>query len=377
MQIAMLAGGFTPGEADQLRRAMAAWKRKGQLGKFQDKLTKGMRAKGYSEEFAHQICQQVQGFAEYGFPESHAASFALLAYASSWLKCHEPEAFLAALLNSQPMGFYAPSQLVQDARRHGVEARPVDVQVSGWDASLECTADGRTAVRLGMNIVSGLPKEAGLRIEEARAIRCFGDINDLALRAQLNRLDLEKLADANALASLAGHRRQALWQAMAGVPDKGLLKAAPINEVQIRLDAPSEGEDIVGDYRALGLTLGRHPLALLRPVLHKMRFLPAEMLNTFANGQIARGCGIVTVRQRPETAKGVVFVTMEDETGPVNVIVWRDLVDKQRKELLRASLLGVYGIWQCEKNVRHLVAKRLIDLTHLLGQLETSSRDFA
>jgi error-prone DNA polymerase len=376
MQIAMLAGGFTSGEADQLRRAMAAWKRKGQLGQFQDKLIKGMRAKGYSEEFAHQICQQVQGFAEYGFPESHAASFALLAYASSWLKCHEPEAFLAALLNSQPMGFYTPSQLVQDARRHGVEVRPVDVQASGWDASLERATGDRTAVRLGMNIVSGLSKEAGVRIKEACAIRKFDDIPDLARRAQLNRHDLEKLAAASALAPLAGHRRQALWQAVAAAPDKDLLKAAPIDEVQIRLAAPSEGEDIVHDYRALGLTLGRHPLALLRPVLHKMRFLPAEVLNKFNNRQIARGCGIVTVRQRPGTAKGVVFVTIEDETGPVNVIVWRDLVDKQRKELLGASLLGVYGIWQCEKNVRHLVAKRLIDLTHLLGQLETSSRDF-
>lgn len=376
MQIAMLAGGFTPGEADQLRRAMAAWKRKGQLDKFQDKLTKGMLARGYTEAFAHQICQQVQGFAEYGFPESHAASFALLAYASSWLKCHEPHAFLAALLNSQPMGFYAPAQLVQDARRHGVEVLPVDVQTSMWEAMLEHVGAARPAVRLGFNMVSGLPQEAGFRIEEARAIRPFADIHDLALRAQLNRLELEKLADANALASLAGHRRQALWHAVAGAPDKGLLRKAAIAEEEVRLEPPTEGEEIVGDYRALGLTLGRHPVALLRPLLTKMRFVPAEVLNTFGDRQIARGCGIVTVRQRPETAKGVVFLTLEDETGPINVIVWRDLVDKQRKELLGASLLGVYGIWQCERNVRHLVAKRLVDLSHLLGQLDTSSRDF-
>jgi error-prone DNA polymerase len=376
MQIAMLAGGFSPGEADQLRRAMAAWKRKGQLDKFQDKLTKGMLANGYSGEFAHQICQQVQGFAEYGFPESHAASFALLAYASSWLKCHEPEAFLAALLNSQPMGFYAPSQLVQDARRHGVQILPVDVHVSTWDAALEDIGCARPAVRLGLNMVSGLPQEAGFRIEEARAIRLFADITDLALRAQLNRLELEKLADANALAPLAGHRRQALWQAVAGAPDKGLLKSAAIVEEEVQLPTPSEAEDIVGDYRAVGLTLGRHPIALLRPVLTKMRFLPADVLNTFADRQIARGCGIVTVRQRPETAKGVVFLTMEDETGSVNVIVWRDLVDRQRKELLGASLLGVYGIWQRERDVRHLVAKRLVDLSHLLGTLSASSRDF-
>ncbi|HJV51217.1 MAG TPA: error-prone DNA polymerase, partial [Noviherbaspirillum sp.] len=356
MQIAMLAGGFSAGEADQLRRAMAAWKRKGQLGQFQDKLTKGMLARGYTEEFAQQICQQVQGFAEYGFPESHAASFALLAYASSWLKCHEPEAFLAALLNSQPMGFYAPAQLVQDARRHGVEVLPVDVQTSAWEAALEHSGARRPAVRLGLNMVSGLAQEAGFRIEEARAIRPFADIHDLALRAQLNRLELEKLADANALAPLAGHRRQALWQAVAGAPDKGLLRTAAIAEDTVDLVPPSEADSIVADYRALGLTLGRHPVALLRPALAKMRFVTAEELNTFADRRIARGCGIVTARQRPQTAKGVVFLTMEDETGPINVIVWRDLVERQRKELLGAALLGVYGIWQCERDVRHLVA---------------------
>ncbi|CAM5496331.1 error-prone DNA polymerase [Alcaligenes] [Alcaligenes phenolicus] len=376
MQIAMLAGGFTPGEADQLRRAMAAWKRKGQLDKFQDKLTQGLRANGYSDAFAQQICQQVQGFAEYGFPESHAASFALLAYASSWLKCHEPEAFLAALLNSQPMGFYAPAQLVQDSRRHGVEVLPVDVQASTWEAALEDVGRARPAVRLGLNLVAGLAQDAGFRIEEARAIEPFADIHDLALRARLSRRDLEQLADANALAPLAGHRRQALWQAVAGAPDKGMLQRAVIAEDAVVLPAPSEADDIVGDYRSLGLTLGRHPVALLRPVLAKMRFLPADVLNTFADRQVARACGIVTVRQRPETAKGVVFLTMEDETGAVNVIVWRDLVDRQRKELLGASLLGVYGIWQCERNVRHLVAKRLVDLSHLLGRLTASSRDF-
>ncbi|WP_019143056.1 error-prone DNA polymerase [Noviherbaspirillum massiliense] len=376
MQIAMLAGGFSPGEADQLRRAMAAWKRKGQLDKFQDKLTQGMLARDYSEEFAQQICQQVQGFAEYGFPESHAASFALLAYASSWLKCHEPEAFLAALLNSQPMGFYAPAQLVQDARRHGVEVLPVEVQASQWEAVLEDTGRSRTAVRLGLNMVSGLSQEAGLRIEEARAIRPFADLRDLALRAQLTRTELEKLAQANALVSLAGHRREALWHALAAAPERGLLKRAAIAEEEVQLPAPSEAENIAGDYRSIGLTLGRHPVALLRPTLARMRFLPAEVLNTFADRQIARGCGIVTVRQRPETARGVVFITMEDETGPINVIVWPDLVEKQRKEVLSASLLGVYGIWQCEAQVRHLVAKRLVDLSHLLGKLESGSRDF-
>jgi error-prone DNA polymerase len=376
MQIAMLAGGFSAGEADQLRRAMAAWKRKGQLHNFQEKLTKGMRENGYTEEFAQQICQQIQGFAEYGFPESHAASFALLAYASSWLKCHEPEAFLVALLNSQPMGFYQPAQLVQDARRHGMEVLPVDVHSSTWEASLEYMGSQRPTVRLGLNLLSGLAQDAGSRIEEARAIRPFISVNDLALRAQLSRLELEKLAAANALVSLTGHRRQALWQAVAGAPDKGLLRQARAPEEDVLLPAPSEAEEITADYRSLGLTLGRHPVALLRPTLAKLRFQPATVLNGYADRQIARGCGIVTVRQRPETAKGVVFLTMEDETGLINVIVWRDLVDKQRRELLGASLLGVFGIWQREGTVCHLVAKRLVDLSHLLGRLDTHSRDF-
>ena len=321
MQIAMLAGGFTAGEADQLRRAMAAWRRKGGLGIFQEKLVQGMLSRGYTREFADSIFRQIEGFAEYGFPESHAASFALLAYASSWLKCHAPAAFLAALLNSQPMGFYSPSQLVQDARRHGVQVHPVDVCDSDWDARLEpVQGKGGPAVRLGLRLVSGLSQEAGWRIEEARAVRVFADVRDLALRAQLTRQDLQVLAAANALASLSGNRRQALWQAVAGTPERALLRPAAIHEEALALPAPSEADDIVQDYRALGLTLGRHPLALLRSALEKRRFLPAGVLRGFANGQPARGCGIVTMRQRPGTAKGVMFVTIEDETGLVNVM---------------------------------------------------------
>ncbi len=377
MQIAMLAGGFSAGEADQLRRAMAAWKRKGGLEKFEGKLIAGMLERGYTQEFADAIFRQIQGFAEYGFPESHAASFALLAYVSSWLKCHEPEAFLAALLNSQPMGFYSPSQLVQDARRHGVKVHPVDVMESGWDASLDHNGRTRPAVRLGLNLVRGLSREAGWRIEEARAIRPFADLHDLALRARLERMELQALAAANALSALSGHRRQALWQAVAGAPDKGLLRHAAVAEPAPALAPPSEGQDILGDYRSLGLTLGRHPVALLRARLLEKRFMPADVLHTYANGQFARGCGIVTVRQRPETAHGTMFVTLEDETGLVNVIVWPTLVEQQRRELLGASLLGVYGIWQSEQGVQHLVAKRLVDLSAWLGKLSTHSRDFA
>ena len=379
MQIAMVAAGFTPGEADQLRRAMAAWKRKGGLEQFEDKLYRGLQERGYTQQFGESIVRQIRGFAEYGFPESHASSFALLTYASSWLKCHEPAAFLAALLNSLPMGFYSASQLVQDARRHQIEVREVDVLVSSWEATLEPLTkhpSNQAAVRLGLNLVSGLSQEAGWRIEGARSIRPFSSVTDLADRAALSRTDLQALANANALAPLTGHRRQALWQAVVNAPDKGLLRQAPITEEPITLKEPTQGDTIVADYRSLGLTLGKHPLALLRPILTPKRFLPAEILNTFSDRQFARGCGIVTMRQRPGTAKGVIFVTLEDETGLVNVIVWPDLVEKQRKELLGASLLGVYGIWQCQNSVRHLVAKRLVDLSLLLGELTTSSRDF-
>jgi error-prone DNA polymerase len=379
MQIAMLAAGFSAGEADQLRRAMAAWRRRGGLERFEGKLIDGMLARGYSREFADAIFRQIQGFAEYGFPESHAASFALLAYASSWLKCHEPAAFLAALLNSQPMGFYSPSQLVQDGRRHGLEVRPVDVSVSGWEAVLEDLEDARgiqPAVRLGLNQVRGMEREAAWRIEEARAIRPFADVRDLALRARLDKGDLQALAAANALAPLAGNRRQALWQAAAGLPDRDLLRGAATEDAAPRIAAPSEGHDILADYRSLGLTLGRHPLALLRPRLAARRFLAADALHACANGQLARGCGIVTMRQRPETAKGTMFITLEDETGLVNVIVWPALIDRQRRELLGASLLGVYGVWQREAGVSHLVAKRVVDLSNWLGSLATTSRDF-
>jgi error-prone DNA polymerase len=378
MQVAILGAGFTPGEADQLRRAMAAWKRKGGLEHYYDRIVRGMLERGYELSFAEQIFSQIQGFGEYGFPESHAASFALLAYASSWVKCHEPAAFLCALLNSQPMGFYSPSQLVQDAQRHGIEVRPVDVNISGWDSTLEELHDRtrQPAVRLGLSLQRGMRQETVARIEEARAIKPFESVADLARRAGLDRNDLQVLAGANALRSLAGHRREAMWQAVGAVPDRDLLRPTTVDEEMPALAAPSEGDEIVGDYRAQGLTLGRHPLALLRKQLLKQRFMPASVLNEYADGQLARGCGIVTVRQRPGTAKGVLFVTLEDETGNVNVIVWPDLVEQQRREVLGAHLLGVYGVWQSEGQVKHLVAKRLVDMSHLLGRLATSSRDF-
>ena len=376
MQLAVVAAGFTPGEADLLRRSMAAWKRKGGLQHLQQRLISGMLAHGYQREFAEQIYRQILGFGEYGFPESHAVSFALLAYVSAWLKCHEPAAFLAALLNSQPMGFYGPSQLVQDARRHGVEVRPVDVTISAWECTLEYGMDDKPAVRLGFSRIIGFAEKTAARLAAVRAQRRFDSIDDLARRAQLDARDLKLLAGANALAALAGHRRMAHWQVAGVEPATPLLASAPVMEAIPALAAPGEGESIVVDYASTGLTLGRHPLALLRSRLKGLRLSTAAELSGFPHGRLARAAGIVTGRQRPGTASGVVFVTLEDETGNVNVVVWNNLVEKQRRELLGARLLGVYGVLERQGEVVHLIAQRLVDYSALLGQLATTSRDF-
>jgi error-prone DNA polymerase len=406
MQLAIVAAGFTPGESDRLRRSMAAWRRKGGLEHFEQRLVSGMLARGYRREFAERIYQQILGFGEYGFPESHSASFALLVYVSAWIKRHEPAAFLAALLNSQPMGFYAPSQLLQDARRHDVQVLPVDVTASSWDCVLakneelfapttpsapqppllrqegsspahpSSLATGELAVRLGLRMISGFSEATAQRLIAACCERPFDSIEDLARRSQLNRRDLKLLAAAGALQPLAAHRRLAHWE-VAGVERvTPLLGDAPVRETDPVLAAPTEGEDLVADYASLGLTLGRHPLALLRPRLARMRLATAAELRGYAHGRPARAAGIVVGRQRPDTASGVIFVTLEDETGSVNVIVWRDLADRQRRELLGSRLMGVYGTLEREGEVVHLIAKRLVDHSELLGALETSSRDF-
>ncbi|MBU9607615.1 error-prone DNA polymerase [Burkholderia multivorans] len=382
MQIAMIAAGFTAGEADGLRRAMAAWKRKGNLEKYHAKIVDGMRERGYPPEFAEQIFEQIKGFGDYGFPESHAASFAKLAYASSWLKCHEPAIFLAALLNSQPMGFYPPSQLVQDAKRHRVQVLPIDVTQSNWEASLEALPNqppphGQPAVRLGMSLVRGLGEAAARRIEAARAAGPFENVDALARRARLERRDLEALAAANALATLAGHRRDALWQAVAAAPDRDLLATAPIDEAERpALGAPSEADEILADYDTTGLTLNRHPVALLRPALRARRLSSAAELRDRPDGRLARACGIVISRQMPGTSNGVMFMTLEDETGCVNVIVRPELLARQRRETLDSQLLAASGVWQVVSDVRHLVAQHFEDLTPLLGGLRTSTREF-
>ena len=376
MKLAMVAADFSGGEADQLRRAMAAWKRKGGLEPFEARLRAGMLKNGYTEEFSERVFSQICGFGEYGFPESHSASFALLAYVSAWLKHYEPAAFLAAILNSQPMGFYSPSVLVQDAQRHAVTVLPVDVTQSDWECTLERDGGDGRGVRLGLSMIKGLTEAGAKRIVAARADEPYRDVADLARRAALNRRDLANLARAGALASLAGHRRNAHWLVAGAGYEAHLLRDAPVQESLPLLARPTEGEDLVADYHSVGLTLGRHPLALLRERLARMHLSTAEQLKALPNGRPARTAGIVTCRQRPGTAQGVIFVTLEDETGYTNIVVWNDLVERQRKELMGARLLGVEGYMQNESGVVHLIARRLIDHTALLGRLTTESRDF-
>ena len=386
MQLAIAAAGFTPGEADALRRAMGAWKRSGGIEHFREKLIGGMRTRGYAAEFAERLYQQMLGFGEYGFPESHSASFALLAYDSAWLKCHEPAAFTAALLNSQPMGFYAPAQLVRDARAHGVEVRPVDVCVSAWDCTLERREDGHPALRLGLRLVKSLSQSGADRLIAARRQQSFASVQDLAARAALDRGDLEALAAAGAFAALSGNRHLAFWE-VAGTERPLPLEEArvdaphgathrPTPEPTPLLRTPTEGERIVADYASIGLTLGRHPLALLRDSLQSRHLLSARELEGLQHGKSVHTAGIVLMRQRPGTASGVTFLTIEDETGQVNIIVWERIGDEYRRALIESRLLEVHGELQRQEGVMHVVARRLIDRSPLLGQLITRSRDF-
>jgi error-prone DNA polymerase len=403
MQLAVVAAGFSPGEADRLRRAMAAWKRRGGLGPFEERLIQGMLDRGYSAEFARQIFNQILGFGEYGFPESHSASFALLVYSSAWLKRHEPAAFAAALLNSQPMGFYAPAQLVRDAREHGVDVRPVDANVSCWDCALETPDEptggpasgtsiagvpldaraasrawghGGPAIRLGLRLVRGFGEGAAARLVAARATAPFTNVQDLAERARLDRRELGALAAAGVLAGFAGHRHLAAWDVAGFVEPSPLFPATRIPEATPLLPAPAEGQDIVADYRAVGLTLGRHPLALLRPRLERAGLLTAARLAELPHGARVRHAGLVLLRQRPGSASGVTFVTLEDESGVVNLVVWKNVAERWRRALLGARLLEAAGTLQREGDVMHLVVNRLVDRSPLLGDLDARSRDF-
>jgi len=396
IELAMVAAGFTAGEADQLRRAMAAWKRRGGLGHFEEKLISGMLARGHDQDFAERVFKQIQGFGEYGFPESHAASFALLVYISAWLKRHEPAAFYAGLLNSLPMGFYSASQLIQDARRHAIEVRPVDVTISEWDHTLEppigagsqpgdhaCEKQdqGREqeqgALRLGLRLIKGLGEESARRIVTARLSRSFVDAQDLARRTGLTRQELEFLARAGALAQLSGHRYQAHWD-VAGIEQPTELQQVAESDTpyqtQVSLPAPREADEVLRDYRYLSLSLRSHPLALLRKHPALERSSRALDLPEFRHGQMVQISGLVTGRQRPGTASGVLFLTLEDETGNNNVIIWRTLLERFRTALLGGQLLTIKGTVEREGEVIHVVAGFVIDHTSLIDELLESER---
>jgi len=375
MELAMVAAGFSAGEADHLRRSMAAWRRRGDLEPFQQRLIDGMRERGYSEAFAEQLYRQILGFGQYGFPESHAASFALLVYVSAWLKCHEPAVFTCALLNSQPMGFYAPAQLVQMAQQHGVEVRPVDINASEAECSLERGEFGRPALRLGFNRVSGLSQDAALRLVATRGKQPFSSISDLAERAGLHRDEHGALAAADALCSLTGNRHRARWQ-VAGIEKQLPAFGVPVfAEGEPLLPAPGPMASVISDYASTGVTLREHPLALIRERLDG-QCVRAKDLWDLADGAAAYAAGLVITRQRPGSAKNVTFVTLEDETGFINLVVWEQVAERQRQELRNASVLGAYGKVQKQDGVLHLIVRRLRDESHLLAELSASSRDF-
>ncbi|WP_442800209.1 error-prone DNA polymerase [Pseudomonas sp. HTZ2] len=377
MELAMIAADYTPGEADQLRRSMAAWKRHGGLEPHRERLINGMLKNRYERAFAERIFEQIKGFGSYGFPESHAASFALLCYASSWLKCHEPAIFTCALINSWPMGFYSPDQLLQEARRQGIEVRPVDVCHSEWDCTLEPHGEGALAIRLGLQQIRGFSEADARRLEQARARQPWRDVEDLCLRAELDSRARARLADAGALRALARDRHQARWQVaavQAQLPLFAQVEAAP--EVAVELPVPSVAEDLFADYATLGTTLGPHPLALLRRNLRALGCRSSAELADVEHGDSIAVAGVVVGRQRPQTASGVTFVTLEDEHGMVNVVVWRDLAERQRRALVGSQLLKVSGRLEQEKGVRHLIARRLEDISPLLQGLDVRSRDF-
>ena len=376
IKLAMVAAGFTPGEADGLRRSMTAWHRRGGLENYERKLINGMQKRGYDETFARNIYQQILGFGEYGFPESHAASFALLVYISAWLKHHHPAAFTCALLNSQPMGFYAPAQLVQDARRHNVVIQPVDVFSSNWDCTLERKND-QFAIRLGLRMVKGFTRSGAQRLVRLRNQISFQNLHDLSQRGGLSKSDLQALAAANALSSLVNsHRRRAFW-AVSGLKDPNpIFQNMQVSEGSPLLRTPSTAEEIQADYSSTGLSLGPHPLVLLRSELDQLGISTSAEIYQKTNGQKAQVAGLVITRQRPASANSVTFVTLEDETGNINLVVWKRLAEKQRRELLGAHLLGAVGEVQRDGDVLHLIAYRLLDHSSLLANLANRSRNF-
>ncbi|RUL69304.1 error-prone DNA polymerase [Dyella choica] len=378
MKLAMVAAGYTAGEADSLRRAMGAWKRHGGMEKHHEKLVSGMLARGYTLEFAEQIFNQIKGFGSYGFPESHAASFANIAYASSWLKCHEPAMFACALLNAQPMGFYGPSQIVQDAQRNGIRVRPVDVRYSDWDCTLEIDVHSKKglALRLGLRQLRGCSEKVAQRIAIVRKTAAFRDVVDLCARAELDARHQDLLADAGALRGLAGHRHRALWLTSGVETQLPLFGRSSPREQDIVLPLPTVSENLTADYAHTGLSLGPHPLKLLRSRLRAQRYLDSRSLQQLPHATQVRTAGLVTQRQQPQTASGVTFITLEDEFGHVNVVVWNHIAQTQRRPYLEARLLAVEGRWEAVDGVSHLIARKLHDLSRLLADLDARSRDF-
>ncbi len=389
IKLAMVAAGFSGGEADQLRRAITNWGKNSKLLTFEKKLTHGMIERGYSEDFAHRLFEQIKGFGGYGFPESHSASFALLAYFSAWLKRHHPAAFFAGLLNSQPMGFYSPSQLIQDARRHGVGVLPIDVNHSDWDHQLlgrQLPSQGsaqnpQPTLRLGLRLVRGLSREGAQRVVETRQRQPFRQISNLRQWAALDKRDMEALADADALQSLSGHRHQSQWQIMALESPKPLLReeqyqAASYFDDGVQLPTPQIAEEVLSDYRATGLTLRAHPMSLLRDRYPFNRCKRHTDLAAMGNKRFVRIAGLVTCRQRPGTASGVLFLTLEDETGNSNIVVWKRTQEHFRQALMGGKLLLIKGIVETKDNVIHVIAGALYDYTNELEQLRVQSHDF-
>jgi error-prone DNA polymerase len=384
IRLAMVAAGFSGGEADQLRRAIANWGRNSKLLTFEQKLTSGMIERGYDEDFARRLFDQIKGFAGYGFPESHSASFALLAYVSAWLKRHHPAAFYTGLLNSQPMGFYTPSQLIQDARRHGVTVLPIDVNHSEWDHQLLDARNNNQSqppVRLGLRLVKGLSRGGAERLVQARMQGPFRQISNLRQHAQLDKRDMEALADADALKSLSGHRHQSQWQIMALESPKPLLQdeqhqTASYFDDNIQLPAPEIAEEVLSDYRATGVTLRAHPMSLLRDRSPFDRCKRHSDLPNLGNKRFVRIAGLVTCRQRPGSASGVLFLTLEDETGNSNIVVWKRTQEQCRQALMTGKLLLINGIVEQKDGVIHVIAGALYDYTSELDSLRVKSRDF-
>jgi len=369
MEIAIVAAGFTPAEADGLRRSMATFKSKGKVSWYKEKLVNGMVKKGYTEEFAQRVFKQIEGFGSYGFPESHAASFALLVYISSWIKCYYPDIFAAALLNSQPMGFYQPAQIVIDARKHGVAVRQVDINHSKWDNSLK-EKDGRyCAVRLGFRQVNGLREEEMQTLVSRRLIG-YQNIDQL-LTAGVSASALERLADADAFRSIGLDRRQALWE-IAALHDHptGMFTGTPsqsTTEQATELPAMTPGEHVIQDYASTSLSLKAHPVSFVRKMLNQMGVVPTSELSKMKNGQRVKVCGLITVRQRPGTAKGVLFITIEDESGFANLVVWSKTFEQYRKVILQSRLLMVEGKLQIEGEVIHVVVSACFNLNELMS----------